>query len=71
MRPYAQESLRQDGSRSDGRTDGRSDGKVAQPYTSGHTTAPAAAAAEMKGRKSSGKLLRAVDGAIGLLSPYT
>ncbi len=65
MRPYAQESLRQEGSRGDG----RSDGKVAQPYTSGHTTAPAAAAAEMKGRKSSGKLSRAVDGAIGLLSP--
>ncbi len=63
MRPYAQESLRQEGS--------RSDGKVALPYASDHSTAPAAAVAEMKVQKSSGKLSRAVDGAIGLLSPYT
>ena len=68
MKPYAQEGSRGDG-RGDGRNDGRSDGKVAQPYTSDHGTAPTAAAAEMKAQKSSGKLSRAVSGAIGLLSP--
>ena len=67
MRPFAQEFLRQEGSRSDG----RSNGKVALPFTSDHTTVPAAAAAEMKAQKSSEKLSRAVSGAIGLLSPYT
>ncbi|DBB15837.1 TPA: hypothetical protein ACH3X3_004031 [Trebouxia sp. C0006] len=71
MRPFAQEFLRQEGSRSDGRSDGRSNGKVALPFTSDHTTVPAAAAAEMKAQKSSEKLSRAVSGAIGLLSPYT
>ncbi|KAL0030580.1 hypothetical protein WJX79_006164 [Trebouxia sp. C0005] len=63
MRPYAQESAHQEGN--------RSDGKVATPCASDHSTAPAAAAAEMKVQKSSGKLSSAMDGAIGLLSPYT
>ncbi len=56
MRPYAQEFLRQQGSGSDGKV---------LPYASD------AAAADMKGQKSSGKLSRAVDGAIGLFTPYT
>ena len=62
MRPYAQESLRQE--------DKRNDGKVAPRYNSDHSTAPNAAGAEMKVQKSSGKLSRAMDGAIGLLSPH-
>lgn len=62
MKP-SQESLRQERN--------RSDCKVALPYTSEQSTAPAAAAADLRVQKSSGKLSRAVDGAIGLISPYT